>query len=52
MVMRTTEHIRSYVQGLELLDPGIVPLTRWRPDPMDVGRARDIDEYCAVARKP
>ncbi|MEU6578094.1 SAM-dependent methyltransferase [Streptomyces sp. NPDC046805] len=52
MVMRTTEHIRSYVQGLELLEPGIVPLTHWRPDPADTGSARDIDEFCAVARKP
>jgi O-methyltransferase involved in polyketide biosynthesis len=51
MVMRTPEHIRSYVQGLELLEPGIVPLTKWRPDPADIG-ARDIDEFCAVARKP
>ncbi|MFF4020131.1 SAM-dependent methyltransferase [Streptomyces sp. NPDC001843] len=52
MVMRTPEHIRGYVQGLELLEPGIVPLTRWRPDPEDTGSPRDIDEFCAVARKP
>ncbi|MEU5596934.1 SAM-dependent methyltransferase [Streptomyces sp. NPDC020298] len=52
MVMRTPEHIRGYVRDLELLEPGIVPLTRWRPDPADAGRTRDIDEFCAVARKP
>ncbi|MFF7789924.1 hypothetical protein [Streptomyces sp. NPDC007991] len=43
---------RPLVNGLELLEPGIVPLTRRRPDPADAGRTRDIDEFCAVTGKP
>jgi hypothetical protein len=31
---RTDEEIAALLDGLELLDPGIVPAPRWRPDPV------------------
>jgi hypothetical protein len=40
------------LNGRELLETGIVPFTRRRPGPADAGRAREIDEFCAVTGKP
>ncbi|UBU09689.1 SAM-dependent methyltransferase [Nonomuraea gerenzanensis] len=51
---RTREEILAYFDGLELLEPGLVPLPEWRPDPGD--RAEPGITYHtfvgAVARKP
>lgn len=30
---RTEDQIRSYFLGMELVEPGLVPVSRWRPDP-------------------
>ena len=35
--VRRAEQIIRFFDGLELADPGIVPIHQWRPDP---GRAR------------
>jgi len=35
-----------------MVDPGLVPLTQWRPDTTEVGKAEPIDASSAVARKP
>ncbi|MFD7367332.1 SAM-dependent methyltransferase [Nocardiopsis alba] len=48
----TREGFASYFEGLDLLDPGVVPCPSWRPDPLDLGTAPDTDMYAAVARKP
>jgi hypothetical protein len=32
LVPRTPEHLRSYFEGMELLEPGIVPVEAWRPE--------------------
>lgn len=38
--------------GLEMIEPGLVPCTRWRPDPPGIGGAGpDVPHYGAVARK-
>ncbi|WP_043628070.1 SAM-dependent methyltransferase [Nonomuraea candida] len=51
---RTREEILAYFDGLDLLEPGLVPLPEWRPDPGD--RAVPGITYHtfvgAVARKP
>ncbi|MBO2454250.1 SAM-dependent methyltransferase [Actinomadura barringtoniae] len=49
MVVRSPEMIEGFFGGLELLDPGLGPLTRWRPDG-PAGEA--VDEFCAVGKKP
>ena len=49
--LRTPQEIAAFFDGLELVDPGIVPCPRWRPDPHDIGSVRDMDEYCALGRK-
>ena len=47
--LRTVEEIRGWFAGTELVEPGIVPVTQWRPDDVEAGR---IDAYCGVGRKP
>jgi len=48
--LRTPEEIGGYFEGLELLEPGVVSTSRWRPQPGTEPEALDV--YCAVGRKP
>jgi hypothetical protein len=49
-VLRTPEQIAGYFDGLELVEPGLVPAPRWRPEP---GAAdADLTILGGVARKP
>jgi hypothetical protein len=50
--LRTPEEIARYFDGLELEEPGVVPTTRWRPDPATEQSAAPLDGHCGVARKP
>jgi S-adenosyl methyltransferase len=49
--LRSPAQIAAFFEGLELIEPGLVPCPRWRPDPDDGDGARDMDEYCALGRK-
>ncbi|MGH3280108.1 MAG: SAM-dependent methyltransferase [Trebonia sp.] len=49
---RTRQTFASYFSGLELAEPGVVTLGRWRPAPGAAVPPRPIPAYCAVARKP
>ncbi|MFE5393273.1 SAM-dependent methyltransferase [Streptomyces sp. NPDC056568] len=49
-VLRTVEQITAYFDGLELVDPGVVPVTRWRPD-ADSPAPEPIGEHGGLARK-
>ncbi|WP_156994146.1 SAM-dependent methyltransferase [Pseudonocardia acaciae] len=49
---RTPEQVAATFDGLELVDPGVVPVTRWRPALVGDGPPRHIDAYGGVARKP
>jgi len=48
------EELASFFDGLELLEPGFVSITRWRPHLTGVDGALppEIEGYGAVARKP
>ncbi|GHE32661.1 hypothetical protein GCM10017673_39360 [Streptosporangium violaceochromogenes] len=50
--LRTPGQITRFFDGLELLEPGVVSCPHWRPDPIDFGLIREVDEFCGVARKP
>jgi hypothetical protein len=50
--LRSPERIGQCFEGLEMVDPGLVPITLWRPDTAEVGKVEPIDAYGAVARKP
>lgn len=47
-VLRSPEQLARCFEGLDLVEPGLVPITEWRPD----GDAVAIDAYGAVGRKP
>ena len=49
--LRSPEQIAAFFEGLELIEPGVVPCPQWRPDPQDIGNAQDMDEFCALGRK-
>jgi O-methyltransferase involved in polyketide biosynthesis len=46
--LRSPERIAKLFEGLELVDPGVVSVTRWRPENDEA----IIDQYGAVGRKP
>ena len=53
MTLRTPEQIARFFDGLDLLPPGVVSCSRWRPDVTPVGgEPAEVDEFCGVARKP
>lgn len=45
---RTPSELGAFFRGLDLLDPGVVTVTRWRPDGDDTTA---VPEYVGVARK-
>ncbi len=47
---RSAAQIERFFDGLELLTPGVVSCSRWRPGPDDPDI--DVNQYGGVARKP
>ncbi len=53
VILRSPEQIAGFLDGLEVLEPGLVSTPRWRPDPVDIGgEPPEVDQFGAVARKP
>ncbi|GAA2420597.1 SAM-dependent methyltransferase [Actinomadura vinacea] len=50
--LRSPAQIAGFFEGLELLDPGVVSLPRWKPDPSPLGPPAEAHAYGGVARKP
>ena len=50
--VRSQEQIAAFYEGLDVLEPGVGPITEWRPEPTDLGAPRGVDEIGGVARKP
>jgi hypothetical protein len=50
--LRSPERIAAFFEGLEVIEPGIVPTSQWHPEPVDVGRdPSDVDAICGIGRK-
>ena len=49
--LRTVQDFTRFFDGFELVDPGVVSVLRWRPEPTEVGEVRDLPQYCGLARK-
>ncbi len=49
-ILRSPQQVARFFEGLELLEPGVVSISLWRPDANSAGEA--VDGYGAVARKP
>lgn len=48
LVLRTGAEVAAFFTGLEVVDPGVVPLSEWRPDSDDAY----ISAYAGIGRKP
>ncbi len=51
-LLRSPARIEGFFGGLDLLEPGLVSVSRWRPEPSPFGPAREVSTYGGVARKP
>jgi hypothetical protein len=52
-IARHPDEIAGFFHGLELVEPGVVSSSRWRPDaPADAPAPAEVDVFCGVARKP
>ena len=51
---RSLAEFSRFFDGLELLGPGVIPVSGWRPDPEDVAAQAEgiVPVYAGVARKP
>ena len=49
---RSPEQLTGFFDGLEVVEPGVVPLTSWRPEANPFPEADDVPGMCGVARKP
>jgi hypothetical protein len=51
-VLRRPDEVASFLGGLDLIEPGVVPCSGWRPDGRDGASGRpEVTAYCGVARK-
>jgi hypothetical protein len=51
IVARSQRELIRFFDHLELLEPGVVSVSHWRPDQGQLGTAA-VFEYCGVGRKP
>jgi hypothetical protein len=50
-LLRSPERIAGFFDGLELVEPGVVSVSRWRPEPSSSGPPAEVSTYGGVARK-
>jgi hypothetical protein len=52
--LRSKDQVVRFFDGLEMVEPGLVQLHRWRPDPADAESVPhyDVPAYAGVGRKP
>jgi hypothetical protein len=51
-VLRSAAGLARFFADIELLEPGIVSLPAWRPEPGTRYTDREIGFFCGVGRKP
>jgi S-adenosyl methyltransferase len=53
-ILRSHAEIARFFEGLEMVEPGLVQLHRWRPDPTDAESVLhyDVPAYAGLGRKP
>jgi S-adenosyl methyltransferase len=49
---RSVAQIAGFFEGLELVEPGVVSVTRWRPEHSPWGDPAEVSGAGGVARKP
>lgn len=51
IVARTRQELTRFFDGLELLEPGVVSCSLWRPGPSRIGTPVEVHEFSGVGRK-
>jgi len=49
---RTPAELTRFFDGMDLVEPGVVSITRWRPEATTSGELEEIDQFGGVGRKP
>jgi hypothetical protein len=52
LTARSHDEVSAFFAGLDLLEPGVVQLHRWRAGAGDPGTGRELANYGGVGRKP
>jgi O-methyltransferase involved in polyketide biosynthesis len=52
LIQRPREQVARFFTGLELLEPGVVACSRWRPEATPWGEPEEVHIVCGVGRKP
>jgi len=48
---RTRQQILRFFDGLQVIEPGLVSMSRWRPEPNPWGDPPEVAGFCGVGRK-
>ncbi|NEC84432.1 SAM-dependent methyltransferase [Streptomyces sp. SID12501] len=53
LTQRSPDEVARFFEGLDLLEPGVVSCSHWRPDEFRAGEGKpaEVAMYCGVARK-
>jgi hypothetical protein len=51
LTLRSRDEVAGLTVGLDVIEPGLVPVDEWRPEPGAARRARPVPVYAALARK-
>ena len=49
---RSRQELIRFFDSLELMDPGVVSCSLWRPGPSSIGTPVEVNNFCGVGRKP
>jgi S-adenosyl methyltransferase len=52
VAVRSSQEIARFFDRVEILEPGVVPVSFWRPDPSHVGTPVEVNTFGGVGRKP
>ncbi|MFI9586085.1 SAM-dependent methyltransferase [Streptomyces sp. NPDC052236] len=52
MTLRTREEVLRFFDKVELIEPGVVSCSRWRPDAVSRDEIVDVTHFCGVGKKP
>ncbi|MCF6471316.1 SAM-dependent methyltransferase [Nonomuraea sp. MG754425] len=52
LTLRTEAELLAFFDGMELVEPGLVSLPKWRPEPGTSFTDREVFQYGVVGRKP
>ncbi|MGH3979676.1 MAG: SAM-dependent methyltransferase [Pseudonocardiaceae bacterium] len=52
IVARSHQELTRFFDRLELLEPGVVTDSLWRPEPSQLGHPVEVYEFCGVGLKP